>query len=68
MPFEIVITETRSIEGVTPRTWQRVTADPDSLYDYTPQVPEVRMENVERLKQTVEDLNFPAVIKAINNL
>lgn len=70
MPFTITITETRTIETVTARTWQK--GGPDGTngreYGYTLQIPETRSETIERLKQTVETLDLPAVIKAINGL
>jgi hypothetical protein len=68
--FTITITETKMLHTITPRQWEILEkkADGQEIRGYTPQEEETRIENYKRLEQTVESLDLPAVIKAINGL
>lgn len=68
--YKIVITEYAEDERLVRREWAQG-ADPeneDRGYGWTPQVRQVEYVEREILKQSVEDVNVVAVIKAINGI
>lgn len=70
MDFTITITETAVVPTLTDRQWCQIGVKEDGKaeFGYTPQVETVKRVEAKRLEQTVESLDLPAVIRAINAL
>ena len=81
MSFEITITETKEVKKMCGQEWTVVgqedivsSEEPDipirtkPVYDYTPKIDKTVDVTVQVLQQTVETLDLPRVIKAINKL
>lgn len=80
MSFEIIITKTRETIRKSGKDWTKVgqeetqsTYDPDKIhltdkYGYTPEIEKAVIEKVDVLRQTIDELDLSAVIKAINKL
>ena len=79
MSYEITITEKRDVVKTCGKEWKVIgqtqkkseyDTEPymSDVYDYTPEIEKNVSETREILKQTVEDLDLAAVIKAINKL
>jgi len=83
MSYEIIIKQTRQAKKLCGKEWKVVGSKEveresfyggqentriAEVYDYTPEIEKTVTEEVEILKQVVETLDLPAVIKAINNL
>lgn len=70
MAFEIVIKESVTAKTLTRRQWTKVGTLPDGRDEmgYTPEEHQHEIIQIERLKQTVDALDLPAVIRAINSL
>lgn len=66
--FEITITKTTTERRTLPPKWELTGKDGEAVYGYTPEVPADVPVTLKILTQTVEDLDLPAVIKAINRI
>jgi len=64
--FTITITETKTVEKEVDERWQQINQEGE--YGYPPRRVSFQQVSREVLKQEVETLDVPAVIKAINNL
>jgi hypothetical protein len=75
MPYTIKITKSERVTRKTGKEWKVVGQEPDpsgkymgDKYGYTPEIDREFTEETDVLKQTVEDLDLAAVIKAINKI
>lgn len=74
--FTIVITDTKKVRRIAGREWKVIGQEPcehapDQLRDiwgYTPEIEKEVEETNEILRQTRENINVVAVIKAINEI
>ena len=67
--FTITIIETKNVETLTEKAWAPcIEENGKKEWGYTPQVNHIHTTNTKRLEQTVDTLDFQAVIKAINGL
>ncbi len=66
--FKITISKRETVRGIKGREWQRVDATPESKYDYTPEYETDVVETTQIFEQTVDELDLPSVIKAINRI
>ncbi len=78
--FEVIIRETREVRKLQPKKWEKLGEEMKEcstygekkqtykadVMGYAPEVETLAMESVLVLQQNVEQLNLPAVIKAIN--
>lgn len=66
--YKITITEIKK-EVSTRREWKALSGSGESTqYGYTPELPCVNEVEFTRLSQTVDAIDLPAVIRAINGL
>lgn len=79
MSYEITIKEKRNVVKACGKEWKvcgqtQKKSEYDTepymadVYDYTPEIEKTVSEEREILKQTIEELDLAAVIKAINGL
>lgn len=75
MSYEITIKKRRDVTKLAGKEWKVVGQEFDKdaerlkdTYGYTPEIERPVTEEVEVLKQTVDDIDLAAVIKAINKL
>lgn len=77
MSFKITIIETRDVTRTVGKDWKIIGQKPAlsvsapaviDEYGYTPEIEKTVKESREILTQTVDELDLPAVIKAINKL
>lgn len=68
MSYTIKITKTQSVVRKGGKEWKPVSAAADAAYAYTPEIEREAQEEIEVLRQTVDDLDMAAVIKAVNKL
>ncbi len=66
--YKITITEITVETEIEGREWAKVDGNPDTRYDYTPEI-EKRVKVIREIYcQNTDELDLKAVIKAINGL
>jgi len=68
--FIITITEKKVVDTMVGRRWEKGGPEKQGTdgYGYTPMISRPVEREIELLRQTVEELDLAAVIKAVNNL
>lgn len=59
------VIERKEIVG---KDWARVTSEPDSKYDYTPEIEKTIQKQIEIYQQQVDKLDMAALVKVINKI